>query len=243
MATKTAGSGSATWATRLSGFFPCVRRAISPPLNRGASGVALTWTTSDDTALQGVHIDRAPAPTGPWTRLAAPGSPHSGNTYLDTPPSPGDWTYSVRAVKLETTPCGTYLNPSLGATITVQTGTASAALAITTTSLSPAALANHHPVALQATGGSPPYAWSLVGGTLPAGMTLSENGVISGAPTRGGVTHQPVFQVSDFRGATAQLPMNWVSPPAGFYPCLSMPTRWRRARLVSRTTTMEPPPA
>ncbi|MEY3898182.1 MAG: hypothetical protein RLZZ214_3703, partial [Verrucomicrobiota bacterium] len=171
----------------------------------GAAGVALTWTTSDDTGLQGVHIDRAPAPTGPWTRLTAAGTPHSGNTYIDTPPSPGDWTYSVRAVKLETTPCGTYLNPSLGATITVRTGTASAALAITTTSLSPANWQTTTPVTLQATGGNPPYAWSLVGGALPAGMTLSANGVITGAPTRGGVTHQPVFQVSDFRGASARL--------------------------------------
>ncbi|HEY9249897.1 MAG TPA: LamG domain-containing protein, partial [Rariglobus sp.] len=183
---------------------------VRPPRNltaspSGAEGVSLAWTSSDDTNLQGVHIYRAASPAGPWTRLTAPGSPYSGNSYTDTPPSAGDWTYSVRAVKLESTPCGTYLNPSLGATVTVQTGAASSSLAITTATLSPAHWQTSSPVTLQASGGNLPYTWSLVGGSLPDGLTLSPAGVITGSPTRGGFTHQPVFQVSDFRGATAQL--------------------------------------
>ncbi|MGP8200630.1 MAG: choice-of-anchor tandem repeat GloVer-containing protein [Limisphaerales bacterium] len=35
---------------------------------------------------------------------------------------------------------------------------------------------------LAATGGTPPYAWSLVSGALPAGLSLSSAGVISGTP-------------------------------------------------------------
>jgi hypothetical protein len=35
---------------------------------------------------------------------------------------------------------------------------------------------------LQATGGSPPYSFSLLSGTLPAGLSLSGSGVISGTP-------------------------------------------------------------
>lgn len=183
---------------------------VRPPGNLGATqsgdgGVSLAWTDSDDTGLLGVHVYRAPSPTGPWVRLTPPGSPYSGNTYTDTPPASGDWTYSVRAVKLESTPCGTYLNQSLGATVTVQTGTAAGPLAITTTSLPAAAWQTKRPVALHATGGRPPYTWSLAGGSLPDGLTLSSDGIISGAPVRGGVTCQPVFQVRDFGGATAQL--------------------------------------
>ncbi|MFA6286192.1 MAG: LamG-like jellyroll fold domain-containing protein [Opitutaceae bacterium] len=183
---------------------------VRPPVNlaaspSGASDVSLSWTGSDDTGLLGVHVYRAPAPTGPWTRLTTAGSPLLGNTYTDTPPTPGDWTYSVRAVKLETTPCGTYLNPSLGATVTAQTETASTPLAITTTTLPAAAWQTKGSITLQATGGNQPYTWSLVGGTLPTGMTLSSDGTISGTPARGGETFQPVFQVSDFRGATAQI--------------------------------------
>ncbi|MET0263939.1 MAG: LamG domain-containing protein [Rariglobus sp.] len=183
---------------------------VRPPRNltatvAGAEGVSLAWTSSDDTALQGVHIYRAASPTGPWTQLTPAGNPYSGINYTDTPPSAGDWTYSVRAIKLENTPCGTYLNPSLGATITVQTATATSPLTITTTTLSPANWQTRQPIALQATGGCQPYTWSLAGGSLPDGLTLSADGVITGSPTRGGISHQPVFQVRDFRGATAQL--------------------------------------
>src|SRR5689334_12656844 len=39
---------------------------------------------------------------------------------------------------------------------------------------------------LTATGGVPPYAWGLQGGNLPAGLTLSGSGVITGIPTAAG---------------------------------------------------------
>jgi len=37
---------------------------------------------------------------------------------------------------------------------------------------------------LQASGGVSPYAWSRIAGSLPAGLTLSSSGVISGTPTK-----------------------------------------------------------
>jgi hypothetical protein len=37
---------------------------------------------------------------------------------------------------------------------------------------------------LNAVGGSAPYVWSVVGGTLPDGLSLTSNGIISGTPTR-----------------------------------------------------------
>ena len=39
---------------------------------------------------------------------------------------------------------------------------------------------------LAATGGVPPYSWSLSAGPLPAGLTLSGTGIISGTPTASG---------------------------------------------------------
>ncbi|CAN5141801.1 hypothetical protein BH18ACT12_BH18ACT12_15570 [soil metagenome] len=52
---------------------------------------------------------------------------------------------------------------------------------------------------LVASGGTPPYAWSLVSGTLPQGLTLSASGVISGTPTK----HVPVkFTVRVTAGAS-----------------------------------------
>src|SRR5262249_35120471 len=37
-----------------------------------------------------------------------------------------------------------------------------------------------------AVGGFAPYAWSLAGGTLPAGVTLTPSGVVTGTPTQSG---------------------------------------------------------
>jgi hypothetical protein len=62
------------------------------------------------------------------------------------------------------------------------------ALEITTTCPLPGGRLNQpYSVTLQATGGTPPYTWSLASGSLPRGLTLSSNGVISGTPTATGL--------------------------------------------------------
>ena len=56
---------------------------------------------------------------------------------------------------------------------------------------------------LVATGGVTPYAWSIVAGALPAGLTISPTtGVISGTPTAAGTSNFTV-QVEDATNATA----------------------------------------
>jgi uncharacterized repeat protein (TIGR03803 family) len=50
--------------------------------------------------------------------------------------------------------------------------------------------------------GQPPYSWSLVSGSLPAGLTLAINGVISGTPTTSG-TFNFTVKVTDALSATA----------------------------------------
>jgi hypothetical protein len=63
------------------------------------------------------------------------------------------------------------------------------------------------PVTLSATGGLPPYTWTSVG-SLPAGLTLSSDGVVSGTPTQSGYFVFGV-QVLDFgKNDTAGLPAN-----------------------------------
>ena len=69
-------------------------------------------------------------------------------------------------------------------------------------------------VALQATGGSPPYTWSIPQGLghLPDGISLSPSGVLSGTPTSfapglaGGQ-----FQVQDARGTTASAQLELIA--------------------------------
>ena len=70
---------------------------------------------------------------------------------------------------------------------TTPTPTASpATLSITPASLSGGTVGAGYSAALTATGGTSPYAWSLASGSLPAGLTLSTAGVISGTPKASG---------------------------------------------------------
>ena len=45
---------------------------------------------------------------------------------------------------------------------------------------------------LTASGGTPPYTWSVASGSLPAGVTLSAGGALSGTPDRRRLAHGPV---------------------------------------------------
>jgi hypothetical protein len=60
---------------------------------------------------------------------------------------------------------------------------ACAQVAITTTALPVGNTSNMYTATLAATGGTSPYTWQLTGGSLPAGLTLSGSGVISGKAT------------------------------------------------------------
>jgi large repetitive protein len=69
-------------------------------------------------------------------------------------------------------------------------------LSITTTSLPQGQTAIAYNATLSATGGTAPYMWTLKSGTLPAGLSLSRGGIISGTPTKAGAANITV-QVSD----------------------------------------------
>ena len=57
---------------------------------------------------------------------------------------------------------------------------------------------------LAATGGLPPYAWSLVSGALPSGLTLSTSGALTGAPSMGGI-YNFIIAVTDSASAVASV--------------------------------------
>lgn len=76
-----------------------------------------------------------------------------------------------------------------------------AALTITTTSLPGATQNVAYSATLTATGGTPPYTWSVASGSLPAGLSLAPStGVISGTPTTA-ETDNFTIQVKDAAGA------------------------------------------
>jgi hypothetical protein len=120
------------------------------------------------------------------------------------------YTWSIASGQL---PAGLFISPSTGSisgtpttiattnfavTVTdsgspVQTASASTAivvapsgLTITTSTLLSGAIGLGYSQALQAGGGTAPYAWSLTSGSLPTGLTFASSGTISGTPTASG---------------------------------------------------------
>jgi hypothetical protein len=77
-----------------------------------------------------------------------------------------------------------------------------APVSIDTSGLPGASLGLTYSVALQASGGTEPYAWSVLSGTLPAGLALSNDGVLAGTPTAPG-QYSFVLQVADPQGRKA----------------------------------------
>jgi hypothetical protein len=82
-----------------------------------------------------------------------------------------------------------------------------APLQVTTTSLPAGMVGQPYSQTLHATGGSPPYTWTLAAGSLQAGLTLRADGVVSGTPTEGDARSVDV-QVQDASSRTASQWLN-----------------------------------
>jgi hypothetical protein len=96
-----------------------------------------------------------------------------------TPTSTGTWSFTARATDAQ--------NPADTATRSLSIRVTAAPVTITTTSLPDARRNRSYQRTLAATGGAPPYAWSLASGSLPPGLTLNAaTGVVGGRPTSTG---------------------------------------------------------
>jgi len=94
-------------------------------------------------------------------------------------------------------------------TLTIQTG-----MVVTTASLADAYVGSFYSANLVAGGGTAPLTWNVVGGAIPAGMTLSASGSLNGTPSTAGPTSFDV-QVEDVVGKTGgrTLSLNVYAPP------------------------------
>ncbi len=73
-----------------------------------------------------------------------------------------------------------------------------AALTLSTSSLPTGQIGVAYSAVLAATGGTPPYMWSITSGTLPAGLMLNAStGAITGTPTQTVTSTTLTFQVAD----------------------------------------------
>jgi Putative Ig domain len=109
--------------------------------------------------------------------------------------------------------------------------TSTSALTLVTTVLPYGRIGQSYSATLVASGGTPPYQWSLTGGSLPAGLALSvSTGVLAGTPAAEADHLSLTFAVSDSgnpaQAASVTLPLT-VSPAA-----ISMSVSPRRAGLT-----------
>lgn len=114
---NTAGGYGARWVhVGLLGD-PTLRMHVVPPPTAAAVADAwpqavVSWTASVG-AVAGYHVYRAANAAGPFARLTT--NPVVGTTWTDPAPVRGPSVYMVRALRLESTPSGSYWNLSQGA--------------------------------------------------------------------------------------------------------------------------------
>ena len=117
-------------------------------------------------------------------------------------------------------PTNSYLSSNYWVDVVYNSTAAGAPLTVATTSPLPGGTQGAaYNQTLTAGGGTPPYSWTLVSGSsLPAGLTLSAGGVISGTPTGTGTTNFTV-QVRDSSStvqtaqATLSITITTAAPP------------------------------
>jgi Putative Ig domain len=192
-------AGQSNFTVQVTDSSSPVQNAIKPfSISISAAGLPLTITTAS--------LPNATVETAYSTTLTATGgtTPYSwtlvsgtlplglslsnGGTISGIPRSAGQSNFTVQVTDSS--------SPVQNATKPLSINTAAPPLTITTTSLPNGIVGIAYSSTLTATGGTTPYSWTIVSGTLPAGLSLSQGGTISGTPTSAGQSNFTV-QVTD----------------------------------------------
>lgn len=138
-----------------------------------------------------------------WEKNATTIPGATASTYTTPATSASDNNSQFRAVVSNA--AGTTISQTV--TLTVNAPTL-LQLQITSSQLPNGTVAAAYNSTLSASGGSVPYVWKVLSGALPAGLTLSTAGTITGTPTTPGIYHFAV-QVSDtVHSSSASLSIN-----------------------------------
>ncbi len=199
----------------------------APAMVTSVLTVTITATSiTDGTKTSSLQIKVNPLPRITTTTVpnATAGTAYNAAISVSGGTSPFRWT-----ITSGTLPLGLTLNSGTGAITGTPTGSGSAtitfevtdeagnsasqaititvnpapALTITTTTLAGGALGTAYSQTLDATGGVPSYRWAVTSGSLPAGLTLSSGGIISGTPTGTPGTSSFTVTVTDSQTPTA----------------------------------------
>ncbi|PYP87630.1 MAG: hypothetical protein DMF61_09775 [Blastocatellia bacterium AA13] len=191
----TGGTSPYSWSI-LSGLLP-------PGLSLSGSAISGTPLTSgsfsftaNNTTWGGNRI------VLPGATSIGPGQPLAMTFTAFAPSTPGTYNLQLQMVKDGGGGAGQFFG-DLSTNVAIAVGTSNP-LSISTTSLAGGTVNVAYGAQVTATGGSTPYAWSIIGGALPANVIInSSSGVITGTPTAAGISTFTV-QVRDNQGATVQ---------------------------------------
>ena len=136
--------------------------------------------------------------------------------FSGTPTNTGTFTFSLGATDND----GNQVQRSVSITIVAST------LTITTSSLPNATVNQNYTNQLTATGGTPPYAWTIALGSqpLPPNLNLSTNGIISGVATAAG-TNSFIVRITDHNAVTTTKAMQLIVVAAAARPGIVSPVR------------------
>ncbi len=188
-----------------------------------ATVTATSITDATKSATLQIKVNPLPSITTTSLPAATAGVGYTGALTVSGGTSPYTWT-----ITSGTLPAGLVLNSASGLIVGTVTGASSTsltfkvtdeagnsssraltltvnpppALVISTASLPGAALGVAYSQMLQATGGVPAYSWSITSGSLPAGLSLSSAGVISGTPSGSTGTSNFTVKVTDSQTPT-----------------------------------------
>ena len=143
---------------------------VTPMLGNGTVGTAYAGSVQASGGLPPYAFSAASGSLPAGLSLAADG------TISGTPTTPGSGAFTVQVSDAA-------LNPQGIATKSFSITVLGNPPVITTISLSNGVLSAPYSGSVAATGGLPPYAFSVASGSLPGGLTLAADGTISGTPT------------------------------------------------------------
>jgi large repetitive protein len=224
------GTGSYTWSVS-SGALPLgltlnsTGRISGTPTAAANASFSLEVSDSTGSSTAALAIAIAPALTAPACPAATGvvGQVYSATLNASGGTPPYAWTLASGQL-----PAGLMLNPASGqisgtpsaagtfsfgikvsdqnsairiSNCTVLISAPASTLTITTVSFPNGVVGNSYAQVLSATGGQPPYTWTVSGGSLPAGLSLN-GGQVSGTLTASG-TFQFSLRLSDSAGTTA----------------------------------------
>jgi hypothetical protein len=192
--TPTAQNATASFGIAISNPAPLVITTTSLPNGTDGSSYTATVDASGGIKPYSWSITAGALPTG--LNLNSNTGQISG-----TPTATGPFNFTIAVTDSENPAVETVASLS----ITINPSTP---LQIVTSSLPEGSGATPYSATLSASGGVPPYSWSIPNGSLPSGLTLNVSaGTITGKPTSMG-TFNVTLEVTDSTLATATAPVS-----------------------------------